>query len=459
MSISFSLVSIVPKIPANHDDSLVLMSTQLFDELQLEKDKDLNLLLGKKTVPLHIQQVDIYNNEIHLPENIFKTFQLPIGKYKFQVKYQPECHTLLLGPVIGLLTDFYMNDKEEPDFRSVHTFCEELHQGISESGGFFYVFAYQEFLRQGYFFHNGSWISAELPLPDVVYNRIHSRRLEQVHSFKKFRSQLDQLDIPFFNDRFLSKWDVYQQLILENDSQQFIPETRVFSKEGLADFAQKYETVFIKPVHGSQGRNILKIKKAENGRFTIQTSFKSKAGECMETYSFEEIHQLIKSIMNNKIYIIQQGIPLLTYDGCTMDFRVLCHKNHINSWIVTSIVARVAAEEEFVSNIARGGKILKPLQALYPVMGKKKGAAVLKGMKALSTEIASIISKHSKGLTGELGIDMGVDQEGNLWLIEVNSKPSKRFEDPTGKIRPSAKAIIQFCTSQVFDTSKLKGEN
>jgi hypothetical protein len=49
-----------------------------------------------------------------------------------------------------------------------------------------------------------------------------------------------------------------------------------------------------------------------------------------------------------------------------------------------------------------------------------------------------------------------VDQEGKLWIIEVNSKPSKNFEDGLGKIRPSAKALIQFCTLLAFDSTIVK---
>ncbi|HYK72188.1 MAG TPA: YheC/YheD family protein, partial [Pseudoneobacillus sp.] len=34
---------------------------------------------------------------------------------------------------------------------------------------------------------------------------------------------------------------------------------------------------------------------------------------------------------------------------------------------------------------------------------------------------------------------------GHPWLIEINSKPSKNFEEQEIKIRPSAKAIISYC--------------
>jgi glutathione synthase/RimK-type ligase-like ATP-grasp enzyme len=451
MSVSLTTITIVPRKPDNRDDSLIQMSNQLIEQFQLEIDRDIKISIGKKSIHLQVQTVEMVNGEIHFPENLLKEFCLPIQTYKFQASFNPENQTLYLGPVIGLLTDFHTNEKEEPHFRSVHSFCCELHQGISDKGGFFYVFAYHEFSIRGYYFKNGKWIPAVVPLPDVVYNRIHSRRLEQNNQFKNFRKKLDQSKIPIFNNRFLSKWEVYEQLIQEDDPHSFIPETRLFSEENLYEFAQKYKTVFIKPVHGSQGRNIFKIVKEDDLHYSYQTTFKTKTGQVEKHYSLKEINLQIQPFIKNSVYIIQQGIPLVTAEMCAMDFRVLCHKNQFNLWEVTSIVARISAEQEFVSNIARGGKLLKPLHVLSTYMNKKKALAALAGMKELSIKTASIISKHSPGITGELGIDIGVDQDGKLWLIEVNSKPSKNFEEGLGKIRPSAKAIIEFCTALTFN--------
>ena len=51
-----------------------------------------------------------------------------------------------------------------------------------------------------------------------------------------FRKKLTELTIPYFNDRFLSKWEVHERLVNENHLQPHIPETKIFSKENLADF-------------------------------------------------------------------------------------------------------------------------------------------------------------------------------------------------------------------------------
>jgi glutathione synthase/RimK-type ligase-like ATP-grasp enzyme len=443
-------IKIVPMKTANMTDIFVQMSSQIYKQLQIKK-QEIKISIGKKMVKVKIQTIGMNSNEIHFPEYLFQHFSLPIQPYKFHAIYKQEIHALFLGPIIGLVTDFNSKENEEPHFRSIHSFCEELHQGVSENGGFIYIFSYPEFSVLGYYFDGEKWKPAELPLPDVIYNRIHSRRVEFGKEYHLFRHRLAELNIPIFNDRFLSKWEVHEHLIHENHLHSYIPETNLFTKDNLEAFVNNYETVFIKPVHGSQGRNIFKIKK-ENTHYQLESSFNSQPAHMHVLLPLEEIYQHIKPFLNNRIYIIQQGIPLLTYQTRGMDYRVLCHKNQHNNWDVTSVVARISAEDEFVSNIARGGEVMTPINALKEIMSIREAKWLISQMKELAIETALIIERKSSGITGELGIDIGIDQENNPWLIEVNSKPSKSFEDGQMKIRPSAKAIIQFCTKLALDS-------
>ncbi|PLS03016.1 YheC/YheD family endospore coat-associated protein [Neobacillus cucumis] len=456
MSFSLTPIQIQPVKVKEKDSNVIQMSAHLFKRLQLNKQQELNLSIGRKNTPAIVQIEDLPNNIIHLSEELMKYFYLPIQPLKFQAIVLPDHLTLKLGPIAALLTDSIENRNDGAYFRSIHLFCDELEQGIREKGGFFYVFSYDQFLNEGFFLENGKWVKAQLPAPDVIYNRIHSRVLEYKKEFKHFREKLNQLFIPFFNDRFLSKWEVYDHLKDETQLDSYIPETKLFSKDHFYELAQKYESLFLKPIHGSQGRNIIKIKREPDSHYSIETSLKSLPANFGEQFTLDELFRQIKPLIHNRIYIIQQGIPLMSYQSASMDFRVLCHQNLHNHWIVTSTVARIAAKQEFVSNLSRGGTLTRPLIALRTVMSEKKSMEVLALMKELALVTAGIISESSQGIMGELGIDIGVDQDGKPWLIEVNSKPSKNFEDGLTKIRPSARAIIQFCTILAFDTAVFK---
>ncbi|MBS8262931.1 YheC/YheD family protein [Mesobacillus boroniphilus] len=350
------------------------------------------------------------------------------------------------NPVIALLTE--IKEDQGPDFGKVHSFCEELHQGISELGGSFYVFSLKGFSDDGvegfsYDDNEDGWRKGLFPFPAVIYNRVSSRRTEISKGFAGFLNKLDALGIKIFNHRFLSKWEIHESLLKEEHLHSFIPETHLYSGTQLETMLEKHDELYIKPVHGSQGRNIIQVAKNDG---TIHASISSMpARDLQEFKHVSELARAINPMVGKRLCIIQQGIQLSEFNGRRMDFRVLCHKNAQQFWKVTSIVARVSAEQFFVSNIARGGEVMKPGHTLALIFGKEQARHQLALMKELALEIAEVISRNAEGLTAELGIDIGIDIKGNLWLIEANSKPSKNFEERGSKIRPSTKAIIDHC--------------
>ncbi len=93
---------------------------------------------------------------------------------------------------------------------------------------------------------------------------------------------------------------------------------------------------------------------------------------------------------------------------------------------------------------------MKPIYVLSSLSDRQTAIQQLALMKELAVETSSIIGKRANGLVGELGIDIGIDENGKLWIIEANMKPSKNFEEHDKKIRPSAKALIEYCTFLSF---------
>jgi len=451
MPLSAIPITILPYKSESKKEPFVILSTQLVNQLKLENPNSLTLAIGKTVLSTKIMTMEVAANNLYISEQILEALCLPIRDYTCHAVYRPEMAALWLGPVIGLVTDQTIEDGEKPNFRSIHKFCEELHQGIKTNGGFFYVFSYRHFPEQGFYYEAGDWKRVKPPIPDVIYNRIHSRKQEFTDSFNSFRNLLEKLRIPMFNDRFLSKWEVNNWLHEELQLTAHIPETKLFTKENFFELAQKFETVFVKPIHGSQGRNIIKAIRSDDSQYMIQTSFSHPLIKDEERFSLHEAFQKIKSMLNKQVFLIQQGIPFLTYESRPLDFRVLCHKSDQYHWKVTSVIARVGAADEFVSNLARGGMMMRPVEALSHNLDSKRSLKVLEQLKFFSLEAASAISRHASGITGELGIDIGIDETGKPWLIEVNSKPSKKFEDDPGSIRPSAKAIIQFCIVLALD--------
>jgi hypothetical protein len=71
-------------------------------------------------------------------------------------------------------------------------------------------------------------------------------------------------------------------------------------------------------------------------------------------------------------------------------------------------------------------------------LNSKLHHAALQLAKGIETQIPSHFA--------ELGIDLAADKSGKVWLIEINSKPSKDDNTPLveDKIRPSVIKVVQY---------------
>lgn len=458
MGNSYLPTTIIPdRSIQNQVYSTIQISQSLSQYWDIDHNLTLNLSIGQKVREVLIIKTGKAKNEIYLCHELFDFFRLPDRQIKLLALYSKIDNTLYLGPVIALLTEISTTEKKIK-FNSMEAFCQELHFGLANSGGLFYIFNIKDFSEvniMGYHYNNEIWEKTTLPHPTIIYNRIHSRKLESSTHFNNLKKLLNKLEIPIFNDCFLSKELVHNILHNEEHMQVFLPETVRLSEDSLSNLLKKHSTLFLKPINGSQGRNIIRITRNTDSLVVDLSSGKDKGvGKTFTDNSI--LYQWLRPIFHSGNYICQEGISFKQYLNKSLDFRVLCHKNYQNNWNVTSVVARIAAEKQFVSNIARGGEVIKPIKVLTNLFGRNTALQQLALIQELAIETATIIEQNQLGMIAELGIDIGVDDKGEIWIIEVNSKPSKRYEDHTMKIRPSAKALLEYCTAISFQRMKAK---
>lgn len=425
-----------------------------------------------------------YVKKMHIPNQLF--FQFGTRKQKVQVntqpkldgirlsekvasacgvqngmnvrmKYRPKSKVLKLGPVIGVL---FARRGKKSLFGQTTAFCQELSEACRTYGGFAYFFTPEDIQLQkesirGWVYH-GNWYQAELPFPDVVYNRITKRAIENKPIVQKFLQQVKGKKGKVFNERFLDKNEVFQLLRKSSRIQTYLPESKPCkSFITLQKMCQKHPVVFLKPIRGSLGKGIIRVIRKPGGGYSCQHS--SVNGTIVRHHpNLKSVYRSISSKLKTSKYQAQQGLHLLSVNKRPMDFRSLVQKNENGEWKITSIVARIAGSQHFVSNLARGGTLSPVKQALVKSsLGKNRIALVNQRLRNASIVIAKELEKQLHEHFGELGIDLAVSSTGKVWLIEVNSKPSKNDDTPLSenKIRPSVKQIVQYCTY----LSKLRG--
>jgi glutathione synthase/RimK-type ligase-like ATP-grasp enzyme len=426
---------------------VVQICETLFMKWSLSESKKYLLQCGEFSTHITFHPIP-QKDHISIERSLLKEMRLPLIRHNICLYFHQDLNIISLGIIIGVLTEV-RETEDGPNFGSVHDFCKELAVYCERNDALFYVFSLKKHSNNlhGYVWNGDMWELHDVPFPHVVHNRIHSRKRERSKEYLQLTTTLRDQNIPFFNDHFLNKWESYEHLVNQDHLHPFLPETQLLlNHRTLEEFLQRHDRLFIKPIHGSQGKKIIRIENKDGEYILDYTTF---SGEIEKSYSHSlDLFQAIRPRISKSAYIVQQGISLLAYKNRILDFRFLCHLNDKNEWKVTSSVARISSKNEFVSNIARGGEIQKVTTILKELLDPREAADVYKMLHELALEVASSIGQSEEGLFGELGIDLALDTQAKPWIIEVNTKPSKNMDGmdtTTVSVRPSSKAIINYC--------------
>lgn len=135
-----------------------------------------------------------------------------------------------------------------------------------------------------------------------------------------------------------NKLAVYTLLRQNPAVRPYLPDTRkVQNAAHVLKMMQRCSTVFLKPAIGSLGKNVVKIKLLGKHRYILYLA----KGNARSLSSPQLKRELTKRLRLNH-YIVQQGIPLATYDGAPFDLRVSVQKGGSGRWQMSGMVAKVA---------------------------------------------------------------------------------------------------------------------
>lgn len=272
----------------------------------------------------------------------------------------------------------------------------------------------------------------DLPIPLVVYDQLLSRRYENAKDVAAARAYLKG-HAHLFNDGYFDKWEVYQWLAARPQLRVALPKTELLTGvQPLRKLLAEYETVFVKPIHGSLGLGIVKLTRVEQG---FQALLRTKEGNCDEGVfsSAQDVYAHFRKRWQGTRHIVQQGLQLYEVGGRPVDVRAIVQKNGEGKWQSTKIFVRMAGSGEFISNLTTGGEAL-PLNHLAQVDKTLKLARIKKEIRQLVNAIPEAIEEGAARTLGEMGIDIGLCESLRPQIIEVNSKPWKTPETVNGSM-------------------------
>lgn len=350
----------------------------------------------------------------HLPEHIMEMDECLIRCLKMDksVRYDFEFHQdkLMIGPVIGVIFEYNDQTLNKKLLKNTKRYLPyvNINKGI---GGLVYFFAsdqidFKEKEIKGYVYDakTSSWRRRVLPFPGAIFHRTSiSRKLNQ------------EMDGRIINANRFNKADFWNMMKGHPQLSAYLPETSTqINKEKLDHFLKKFERVFLKHTEKSLGKGMYQIRK-DGSRYKVRKNLEEHA----IMMSSREIEQFLDEHRTD--HILQQAIPLKTHENRKIDYRVIVVKDLNDTWRCRGIIGWLGEVNGLTIN------------TLSEVLGKKVEAmlklqfhynrAEIKEKKNELIELGIALANELDKLAGpyvDLGIDIGLDVSGKLWVFEVN---------------------------------------
>lgn len=282
----------------------------------------------------------------------------------------------------------------------------------------------------GYSFNKeaGCWERNIYPLPDLIYDRCF---FSSKRSYLAYRAHVRRLArhrrIKFLGFGLKGKWQVQELLGNDEEISVYMPETEKLSGAStIKRWMDERGQLFLKPQGGSQGRGIMHIKAIHHARvqYIVKGRDKSNRIFCYGFYGMQGLTEWLNETIGTRNYVVQPYLNLTTSEREPFDIRSFVQKNKRGSWELIGMAVRIGKPGSPTSNLHGGGRAEPVVPFLTRIYGDSAAEEMMGRMEALSMTIARTLeAKHGRLI--ELGIDLGIDQDGCIWLLEVNSKPGR----------------------------------
>jgi hypothetical protein len=266
----------------------------------------------------------------------------------------------------------------------------------------------------------------EMPALMEQPEHVQSEPTEDVLEPRKFPSVADLEDLSdsvtiagFWKGRFAaqvaSKW--VKTAVLRQDARiaKHIPDTRRFTPGNLSSMLSVYGKVILKPVVGSGGLGVIMVSRTESGYWVRYRQTVRRFRQ------FSALLAAVRRMRRRRRYLVQRGIHLATINGRPIDYRVKVVKEG-RFWITKAMVGRLARRGLFVTNLCRGGTQLSSAEGIRRSLSASAVRHKKNEMRRLTRLCTHMLERHFPRI-GQLGFDYGIDRDGNIWILEVNTRP------------------------------------
>ncbi len=376
------------------------------NNLNIKKEYDVLFGIKKASVKIKIDATHKLSPCKHTMEKL----KVP-KNFKFDVVYKKE--KFYIGPFLGII---FAKDEKSITPKKLDVLKDYCIRQKKNNGCIFFMTLDKINLKSnqatGYIYDSKvGWEKKILPIPDMLFRRTIIG--------KRWGTALLKKGIKIFNYPVLNKWKVYKHLIHSSKLHMNLPYTTLYAdQKDIQKMASSFKTIFLKPINKLGGRGIYSITK-EDKAYHLKNSMDSK--EEMKFDDFELLYAFLSSKIRKNYYIVQEGVNIVSDKNSPIDFRVFCQRNVNGKWEVTRVIGKIGKKNNIVSNIAKGGKMNKPLNVLIEEykLNPKEAENTLKRLEEVSL-LACEQFDNLKGNYALLGADVGLDKNLNVFVLEIN---------------------------------------
>lgn len=267
---------------------------------------------------------------------------------------------------------------------------------------------------RGYVPTEKGWRRVVVAMPTVIHKRVlFSLPVERALRRHWHRRRTVFVNPPLMSD----KARMHAVLMRSPAVVDHLPLTEWYKFDELERRMENGATVILKPRIGSVGKGIARLKPTGR-RIMFTTEHGTRA------FTPSRLHDYLAERARPRTYLLQQYIPLARFGGKPFDLRVPVQRNRDGEWVIAGMVAKVAVRHPFLTNLAQGARALPAEKVLDLVFSPARAEAILADVRRLAVGVAEAVARRFRD-AADLGLDVGVDERGKPWLIEVNTRDQR----------------------------------
>jgi hypothetical protein len=267
------------------------------------------------------------------------------------------------------------------------------------------------------------WEKETFPLPDILYDRCGRLNAVKERKAALIRARFTELGIKSINPRhFFDKWATYNYLWNNEKVRMHLPVThRLRSKKDVRRLLKISNKVYVKSVDGNRGTEVVCVTKHPNSGYEYKYFVNHLVVGTGK--HLKPVYKKMSPIFAGKKAIVQQAIPLLSIKGRLVDFRAEMQRNGQGRLEIIGICARIGLHKSPITIHSKA----YPFEDFYRNYLNYSEEEIMQLRSRVEYFIVNVYESMEEkyGPFGEIGIDLGIDKDGNIWFIECNAKSAK----------------------------------